>query len=278
MDTCLNRACLHAVVFGVATTGTALAGGLTDPAPMAAPVPPMAVPAGEPVWTGAYGGLLLGAAFSDGRAERTNAAGAVIELDVSNGLFPAEIDDTDRGLLGGVTLGYNLQRNGFVAGLEFDLSASGLETEPEFSRVDPGPLFPGVITDTTYRTEISNLATLRLRGGFASGRTLFYGTAGVAAGQVENEFTLSLPNFPGLPDGYNSPDWRENETRYGFVVGAGIEQRLTDRISLKGEAIYYDLNDVEVEGRDPANFPGQEIDYTFDNDGYALRIGINVAF
>lgn len=278
MDTCLSRACLHAIVFGAGMTGTALAGGLTEPAPMATPVLPMVAPASETDWTGAYGGLLLGAAFSDGRAERTNTAGAVIELDVSNGLFPAEIDDTDKGLLGGVTLGYNLQRDRFVAGLEFDMSAFGLETEPEFSRVDPGPLFPGVITDTSYRTEISNLATLRLRGGFASGRTLVYGTAGVAAGEVENEFTLSLPNFPGLADGYSSPDWREKGTRYGFVVGAGIEQRLTDRISLKGEAIYYDLNDVEVEGRDPTNFPGQEIDYTFDNDGFALRIGLNVAF
>lgn len=272
---------LLTAILGVVTAGPALSGDLAVSAPQPTVSAAVLSAAPAPVakdWTGAYGGLTFGVAVGDGHAVRSHSGGAVIELDVSNGLFPDAVAGSQTDPIGGVTLGYNTQRGTFVGGLELDLSASQQEALPAFSRIDPGPLFPGVITNTSYRTEISSLATLRLRGGYAAGRTFFYGTAGVAAGRVANEFTLNLPNFPGLPDGYTSPNWHEDETRYGFVVGAGIERRLTDRISLKGEALYYDLQNVTVAGRDPTNFPGQEIDYTFDNDGLVLRLGLNVSF
>ena len=229
-------------------------------------------------WNGYYGGFTFGLAQGDARAFRSNGSGEIIEMDITNGLLPREIFDATSSSIAGVTLGYNLERGRFVSGIELDFSVPQFEAEHEFSRVDPGPMFPGVITDTRYRTEFERFATLRLRSGFSKGDTLFYGTAGVAAGLVENEFSLSLPNFPGLTDGYSSPNWSEKETRYGYVVGAGIEHRLTSRVSFKAEAQYYDLSDATVEGRDPASFPGQEIDYSFDNEGFILRLGLNVSF
>lgn len=252
----------------------AMAADLTDPTPQ--PATAYATTATD--WTGLYGGFTIGAVGGDGQADRSHGSGELILLDISNGLFPDSITKSETSVIGGVSLGYNLQQGNFVSGIEFDLSSANYVSEPMFSRVDPGPILPGVITNTAYRTETSNLATLRLRGGYTHGDMLIYATAGLAAGRVQNEFTLNLPNLPFVADGYTSSDWREDETRYGYVVGAGVERRLTDRVSIKGEALYYDLSDATVEGRDPVVFEGQELDYTFTNDGYVLRIGINVSF
>ncbi len=276
MTILIGSARLTTTVFCALVASSALAGSLSEPTTRAAL--PATPPASMTNWNGYYGGLTFGVARGDGTAVRSNGTGAVIELDVSNGLFPDTTDGFASDVIGGVTLGYNIQRGDFVGGIEFDLSTSEYVATSEFSRVDPGPLFPGVDTNTSYKTEVANLSTLRLRGGYTTGDTLIYGTAGLAAGRVKNEFSLNMPNFPGLVNGYSSPDWIENETRYGYVVGAGVEHRVTDRVSLKAEALYYDLEDVTVEGRDSANFPGQELDYRFDNDGFVVRIGINLTF
>lgn len=238
----------------------------------------MTTPAGTQDWTGWHLGLSFGGAYGDGAARRGDFFGPLVEADVRNGLFPDGIDDGDRGAAGGVSVGYDRRFGAFVGGIEADLSALDLDAEADFARVDP-EVFPGVITATDYRTEISGLATLRLRGGVTAGRTLVYGTAGIAAGRVKNDFALSLPNATApLPASYASPDWSETGTRHGYVAGAGIERRMTDRLSLRAEAMYFDLEDVVLEGRDAAVFPGQGIDYSFENDGYLARIGASFRF
>ena len=121
-------------------------------------------------------------------------------------------------------------------------------------------MFNGVNTNTGYRTDLDGLATLRLRAGRAFDGTLAYATAGLALGQVENRFTLDLPEL-----GYASPGWSEDGSRQGYAVGAGIERAISARASFKAEVLYYDLDDTTVEARDPVSFPGQALDYRFDN-------------
>ena len=237
--------------------------------------PAIAGPAPAVDWTGAYGGLSFGAVRDDGRAERGRTEGDLIALDVSNGLFPGSIDGAETAALGGLTLGYNLRRGGLVGGVELDLSALDGEVELGFSRVDPNPdpLFNGVTTTTGYETETRSLATLRLRAGVARGRSLLYATAGLAAGEVRNAFTLAIPEL-----GYASPGWSEDEVRFGYVLGLGAERRVGARVSVKIEALYYDLEDARIEGTDPGAFPGQRLDYEFANDGVVARVGVNIAF
>lgn len=254
---------------------------MSSPANAAGPEPVPAEPAvtapAAPVadWTGPYGGLSFGAAFGRGAAELDGYFGPVISLDVEAGYFPQDIDGSETDVIGGLTLGYNIQRDNMVGGVEFDISALNQDILNDFSRLDT-VIIPGVTTDTTYQTEINSLATLRLRGGFARDRDMFFATAGLAAGQVKNEFTLGLPGYPLDPTYSNS--WENDDTLFGFVVGAGYERRITDRLSLKGEVLYYNLEDVTIEARDPAAFPDQGIDYEFQNDGYVARVGINLSF
>lgn len=230
-------------------------------------------------WSGRYFGVTAGALRSEGEAVRGDSTGALIAFDISNGLFPERQKDNEIAALGGLGIGYNFEGKNFVAGLEFDFMFSGLEVTERFSRIDPNPdpAFNGVITETGYRTEIDKLAMLRLRAGIARGPSLFYGTGGLAAGDVTNRFSLDLPNLPAIPGGYGNR-WAEDGIRFGYVIGAGLEHRVSERTSIKAELLHFDLEDVTVHAEDPPVFADNSIDYRFKNDGQILRLGLNVWF
>lgn len=230
---------------------------------------------GSGLWAGAYAGATVGAVRSTGEAERGDFSGPLITLDVQNGLFPESIDDDDIAAIGGLHVGYNVERGAFVGGVELDYALTSLDVEAAFSRVDPNPNppFSGIDTNTTYGTAFDGLATLRLRAGRDVGGTLVYATAGVAVAEVENRFTLDLPDLA-----YASPGWDEQGTRVGYAVGLGVERRLNNRVSFKAEVIHVDLEDATVEGRDPVVFEGEALDYRFDNAATVVRVGVNVRF
>ena len=239
----------------------------------------MAVTFSHPVaaddWSGAYFGAFGGAGVSDGRAELGDYSGVVIPNDVEYGLFPRSIDGNSTGAVAGVGGGYNFQSNSFVSGIELDIGYASTSPHHSYSRIDNVPTspFPGVSTNTNYSTDFGVLATLRLRGGYAYRDTLFFGSAGLAAGRVHNRFELSLPEI-----GYSSPDWSGSGMRLGYTVGLGVEHRLTRRVSLKFETMYVNLADRTVNGVDGTSFPGEAISYKFSNDMVVARFGINMKF
>lgn len=226
-------------------------------------------------WSGFYLGATTGAHHSPRASRREHFDGDLVSLDVRNGLFPEIVRNSKVAAIGGVTLGYNLQRGALVGGLEIDYAFTDLNVNSEFSRVDPNPdpTFNGVQTITRYETDVDQLATIRVRAGRSSSRMMIYATGGLALGQVRNDFTLDLPGL-----GYSSPGWSQDGYRFGYVIGAGVERRLSERVSLKLELLHYDLDDTIVEGRDPTSFPGQSIDYRFNNAGVLGQVGVNVRF
>lgn len=116
-------------------------------------------------------------------------------------------DDVDSAFVGGIHVGYNWQRNSnLVLGVEASLSLLGDEIED---------------TDLT-----EYLASLRGRIGYGTNDTLFYATGGVAFLKYADEFI----------------DGADEETAVGFVVGAGIERKLTSNISIGVEGLYYDFS------------------------------------
>lgn len=254
--------CILAVLSG----GPAFAAGPVEGTPQ----PTVIAPTID--WTGPYVGLSLLGSVSDGEAERTRATGAIIETDVDNGLFPAEIGNWQSDMSVGVSLGYNFQRDRFVSGVELNLANLNQDTRFSFSRIDPAILV-GVETVSRFGTAIDGFGTLSYRGGYAMGDMLVYGSVGLARASVRNEYTLDLSDggFPVL-------DFAEDGGRWGYTIGFGVEKRLDRRTSLHGELVYYDLEDVTVEARAPTLFPGNALDYTFANDGFVARIGFKIAF
>ncbi|WP_457940822.1 outer membrane protein [Mesorhizobium sp. 10J20-29] len=115
-------------------------------------------------------------------------------------------------------VGYNWQNGSFVYGAVADIE-----------------MFTNGETDTAvdYRAVVSELdwlATIRGRAGIASGSTYMYATGGLAIADVDLEY-----NYLPSPD---SSSFDIGGTRTGWVVGLGVEQALTDKVSWKLEGLY----------------------------------------
>jgi len=112
------------------------------------------------------------------------------------------------GFVGGVQAGYNWQNGAFVFGLEGDIQATGAE-------------------ETFAPWKFSNpwFGTVRGRAGFAFNNILFFGTGGLAFGELRaTTFGLS-----------------ESHTNAGWTLGAGAEMGFAPHWSAKIEYLYVDL-------------------------------------
>ena len=114
------------------------------------------------------------------------------------------------GFAGGVQAGYNWQQNGpWVFGVEGDIQASGAEQ-----------------TFAPWKFSNPWFATLRGRAGYALNNVLFYGTGGLAFGELRaTTFGLS-----------------ESNTNLGWTLGVGAEMGFAPNWSAKVEYLYVDLN------------------------------------
>jgi outer membrane immunogenic protein len=113
------------------------------------------------------------------------------------------------GLEGGLQAGYNWQSGQFVFGGETDIQVSGTD-------------------DTFAPWKFANpwFGTLRGRAGYAMNNILFYGTFGLAYGQLKGTFL-------GLD---------ESKTHTGWAGGLGMEVGITPNWSAKIEYLYMDLS------------------------------------
>jgi outer membrane immunogenic protein len=114
------------------------------------------------------------------------------------------------GFVGGVQAGYNFQNGPWVFGVEGDIQAAGAD-------------------DTFAPWKFSNpwFGTVRGRAGYALSNVLFYGTAGLAFGELR---------------GRNIFGATEDHTSVGWTAGVGAEVGLTQNWSAKLEYLYIDLS------------------------------------
>jgi outer membrane immunogenic protein len=139
------------------------------------------------------------------------------------------------GFSAGIQGGYNWQNGPWVFGIEGDIQATGAE-------------------ETFASWKFSNpwFGTVRGRAGYAFNNVLFYGTGGLAFGELRAEtFGLS-----------------ESHTNAGWTLGAGAEMGFAPSWSAKIEYLYVDLAD--------SNFviTGASSGYRFG----LIRAGVNYHF
>jgi outer membrane immunogenic protein len=229
--------------------GSALAADL--PA-RGAPAPYVAAPIFT--WTGLYVGLNAGAAHS---VTKTS------DLDYY-GDFEGTKEMSKNGFTGGAQIGYNWQMGALVLGLEADINALQ-NNNHEVDRYD------------AFRTKMTSLGTVRGRAGVAVDRALIYVTGGLAYGKVNNGYgyycDTDCNNFNGFTDSFVS-----SKTRFGWVVGAGVEYALTQNVSVKVEGLYVDLGSNTVGCN--SNYCSTPADYRarFENTAAIGRIGVNYKF
>jgi outer membrane immunogenic protein len=190
-------------VFGFASV--AFAADMPVKAPMAAPVAAYN-------WTGFYVGIAGGGGW--GSTRQTN------EL---NNATSGTDNNLNGGIFGG-TYGFNWQWGSIVAGLEGDISWSGIKDSFKDSVGFCGP--------AACVTNLKWLGTDRARLGLAWDRYIAYATGGVAYGSVE----ATCCGGPTISD--------ETKWRTGYAIGGGIEAMLMPNWSAKLEYLYVNLGET----------------------------------
>ena len=184
-------------------------------------------------WSGFYLGL--------------NAGGALgtITQTASGGGGSASVKEP--GFIGGAQVGANYQTGPVVWGFEADYDAS----------TQNGSL-PALMGSTS---QMPWLATLRGRVGWAFDRTLIYGTAGGAAGE--------LRSITAIPAGTTN-----TTVTYGtWTAGAGVEYGITDNLSARVEYLYLDKGHIATGVIGP---PATQITSRLQDN--FMRAGLNYRF
>jgi hypothetical protein len=113
--------------------------------------------------------------------------------------------------------------------------------------------------------------------GVAVDRSPFYFTTGLAFGEVNNSVQYNSSKFPT----FNTPSYNLDSSRLGWVGGSGLEYAVTPNWTVKGEAIYAQLNTLTaswVSHGSPA-FPANAVYNTRFNTSVAVvRAGLNYKF
>jgi outer membrane immunogenic protein len=212
----------------------------------------------DPVWswTGFYVGGNGGYSWGRSRTDVSyfnSATGAPIAPpagSITNAAF-----DMNGGIAGGQA-GYNWQSTNWVFGIEGDLQWSGEKGSAGYSCVGTaaapvaGPclptftfLPPGGLAGTTLTVDqkLQWFGTVRGRVGIlATPKVLFYGTGGVAFGEIKTTGTLS--SFSTVaPFGPIASVGSSSTTRVGWTAGVGVEGKITQNWSAKLEYLYMDL-------------------------------------
>lgn len=268
----------------LAATALVSAAALTTAARAADAPAPMAYD-----WSGFYFGANAGAAWNNSDFEndlKYTGTGIDIPPPVDVSFSPDEINGflndidgnsvggDDAHFTGGAMIGYNWQMDSLVLGFEADINYAGFGDD---SSDDLGGRLNDIFGETNNRFEGRSKAsfdadwfsTFRGRIGFAADNFLFYGTGGLAVGQIEADVHLNVTDTD--TDETYSFRGSDSSTNWGWTVGAGMEYGI-DNWSLGVEYLFVDLGSAEWDGDwntsdgniDTADFEGDgHIDYQF---------------
>ncbi len=226
----MRRQFLLASIGAIALTGSAFAADLTPPPPP----PPIFT------WTGVYLGGQIGYAWGSGNLNYTG-------FDPFSGLaFDTALGGSPNGVIGGAHVGYDLQINQFVFGLEGTVDGTGFRN----TAVGTFPAFFGGRTlEATTKTDVEG--SIRARAGLAWDRALIYATGGVAFGSFRTDYSFigNINGVHALNGGqFFFGDNNFSNTRVGWTVGGGIDYAITNNWSVFAEYRYTNFGHIGSPG------------------------------
>ena len=226
-----------------------------------------------PMWTGFYAGLNAGYGFglnNDASARSwgpqgftTTFNGGVSNMPLSGvGLSQSgSISNNQNGFIGGFQTGYNYQfRDRIVVGLETDIQGSNIRGSGNHTGFGSNVNGTNDATATSIGgVQISSgvdwLGTTRGRLGYLwNPSLLIYGTGGLSYGGVHANVTNQAYTFyldktlPQFEQG-NQPFFGTSstaQTLVGWNAGGGLEWMASNNWSVKAEALYWNLSNVNV--------------------------------
>jgi opacity protein-like surface antigen len=185
------------------------------------------------------------------------------------GGLPASLDGSLKGVVGGVTAGYNWQNGAWLTGIEADILATEMTGADSYSL----PFY----LNTTIEKHVSAIGTLRARLGYLPWNSLLvYGTAGLAIG--DTSLKLSLADLSGCPGVIACGSTTTSGLATGWTIGGGYEYAINDHVTWASDYQYIDLGSrsAAVTGQlvDPADFLRGTTEFRVN----VLRSGLNYKF
>lgn len=152
-------------------------------------------------------------------------------------------EDDEDGIDFAVHAGVDGQFGSFVLGGVVDYGRADIR--------DSVSAFSTTPASYTMTRRLRDNASLRARAGVAMGRTLVYGTGGLAWGKIRNRFETS--------NTVNTFTNSGNDEAWGYRVGGGVEQKMGTGFSVGLQYLYTSLKDdefrVRAAGPAPATNP-----------------------
>jgi outer membrane immunogenic protein len=221
-----------------------------------------AIYAPEPIanWSGLYLGGNFGGATALNRSSLT-LPGVVAE----------KFNLSPDGFMGGGQIGYNWQAANWVYGLEADFQGSTLK-DSDACQVGCNV---GTSTLLTFNQKMEWFGTFRGRLGYSVGSTLFYGTGGLAYGDVKT-------NILGAAGAGNPINASFSHTKTGYAVGGGIESPFNlfgwfgPNWTSKTEYLYVDLG--RTTDTVPTTGPAAGLQFSTKTQEQTIRTGLNYHF
>jgi outer membrane immunogenic protein len=229
-------------------------------APMMAPVS---------TWTGFYTGFNVGYGWGSG-----NDTFTAVPNVAAIGELNSTVADKQTGAIGGVQIGYNWQMASFVTGLEADIQGSGIRgSTPHAPVLDEGGVSPFPTSFRSSDQKLSWFGTVRGRVGVAVvPDLLFYGTGGLAYGQVQGSAESNPADF------INQYISDFSGMKAGWTAGGGAEWKFAHNWSAKAEYLYIDLGSVSARSQSTsASFAAENngIQNSWQVRDHIVRVGVN---
>ncbi len=243
---------------------------------------PIKAPASKVVvsdWSGFYLGANAGFGFGDSDVTTTTvfsptgyfAAASVPQI-------AAVVADTVsvHGALGGLVAGYNAQSGTLVYGIELEVDASGLKGDR-----GAGSMYvvaPPTAFSISETTKAKSLTTLRGRVGRATGRTFWFGTAGLAMASIRIEDTFT-DTFATAAEGVST-----SKSKLGWALGGGFEVAMPGRWSFKAQYLHMDFRKATADGGTLTAFtpaiayPSNTFSHSANLKAEVVAFGINHRF
>jgi outer membrane immunogenic protein len=173
------------------------------------------------------------------------------------------------GFLAGAQAGFNFQSGAFVFGIEGQWSWTN--ADGEHTCVQP-IVVVAVIPGINCRTEMDWVATVAGRIGYAFNNVLFYAKGGLAL--ASEEFTVLTTGAGIVPVVVGTAG---DDTRTGWMVGAGIEYGFTPNWSAKIEYNFMDFGSEQFNFLDPVTGLSVAL-IDIDQHVHVVKAGINYRF
>lgn len=167
------------------------------------------------------------------------------------------LNETTEGFTAGLTVGHNWVCGKALFGIEADLNWAGVENNRLYS-------IGGLVPLVQDNRSIDWYGTLRTRTGLVIDNVAVYMTGGLAYANIQHSVDIPVANL----NLFNN-----DEVRWGWTVGAGIEIAHWDRVTIKTEALYMSFENKDI----GLNVPLPVALGVQDRDSmYVGRIGVNV--